>query len=243
VNVDVLAVGAHPDDVELGVGGLVHKLSQCGYRVAMLDLTHGEMSTRGTVEERVVEAAQAARILGVLARDNAGLPDGAVANTAEQQRQVIPFLRRYRPRILLAPHVPDRHPDHAAAHALLRDANYLSGLARIETGLPAYRTPQAFFYHPYYESWDAPPVIVDISAHFEAKVASLRAHASQFYNPDYEGAATKISSKEFWDSIETRAAYWGSRAGFRYGEPLFTLEPVGVKLPPGLGPAAEEDAP
>ncbi|HOZ49447.1 MAG TPA: bacillithiol biosynthesis deacetylase BshB1 [Candidatus Hydrogenedentes bacterium] len=234
MNVDVLAVGAHPDDVELGIGGLVHKLATAGYAVGILDLTRGEMSTRGSVEERVIEARAAGVCLGVAVRTCAGLPDGALANTTEQQRAVIPFLRMGRPRILMAPMADDRHPDHNAAHALVRDANYFAGLARIETGHEPYRAPRLYYYHPYFEDHAIPQFVVDISDHFAAKIAALRAHASQFHNPAYQGMPTFISSETFWNAIETRAAYWGARIGVRYGEPLCADGPLGIELPPGL---------
>jgi bacillithiol biosynthesis deacetylase BshB1 len=233
VNVDVLAVGAHPDDVELGVGGLLRKLTRRGVRVAILDLTRGEMSSRGTVEERAKEAARGAEILGVSQRENAGLPDGAVANINDQQLRVIPYIRRFRPRILLATMENDRHPDHSAAHALVRDAAYFSGLSKIETDAAPYRPPTIYYYHPYYEDKN-PPMIVDISDYFDVKIEALRAHASQFYNPAYIGAPTHISTESFWESIRTRAAYWGMRVGAAYGEPLYSLGPVGLDIPPGL---------
>ncbi len=229
MTVDVLAVGAHPDDVELGVGGLIHKLTQRGHSVAILDLTRGEMSSRGTVEERAKEAAAAAKILGLAERCNAGLPDGGVANTHEQQLEVIPFVRRFRPKVLLATMDHDRHPDHRAAHHLVRDAAYFSGLSRIVTGEPPYRPPATYYFHPYQEH-DMPGMIVDISDHFEVKLEALRAHASQFFNPAYDGPATHISSQAFWDSIRTRAAYWGSRIGVEYGEALYTDGPAGIDI-------------
>lgn len=231
--VDVLAVGAHPDDAELGIGGLLHKLARRGYRVGILDLTRGEMSTRGTVEERAAEAAEAARILGAVRRENAALPDAGVANTAEFQRRVIPFLRSFRPRILLATMDNDRHPDHSAAHHLIRDASDFAGLARIVTGHEPYRPRVLYGYHPYREH-GMPGLIVDISDDFDAKIEALRAHASQFFNPAYGAPTTYISGEAFWESIRTRAAYWGSRIGVRYGEALYAREAVGVDLPPGL---------
>lgn len=231
--VDVLAIGAHPDDVELGIGATLHKLTQQGRSVAIIDLTRGEMSSRGTVEERAVEAAEGARVLGVAYRENAGLPDGAVANTTEFQRVVIPFIRKYRPRVLFATMNGDRHPDHHAAHHLVRDAAYFSGLAKIDTGHEPFRPNLVYYFHPYYDA-GLPQLIVDVSEHFEAKLASLRAHASQFHNPAYQGRATHISSAEFWDSIQTRAAHWGARIGARFGEALYTEGPLGVAVPPGL---------
>lgn len=234
---DVLAVGAHPDDVELGIGGLVHKLTQRGYSVGILDLSRGEMGTGGTLEERAEEARRAAEILGVVSRENAGLPDGALANTTDQQRKVIPVLRAFRPKLLLAPMHTDRHPDHIAAHHLVRDANYFAGLSRIETGQEPYRASTVYYYHPYFEDAGAPQFIVDISEHFDAKVAALKAHASQFLNPDYDAQPTYVASEAFWESIRTRAAYWGHRVNVAYGEPLFADRPVGVDLPPVLGDA------
>lgn len=233
MNVDVLAVGAHPDDVELGVGGLIHKLTQRGLKVGILDLTRGEMGSRGTVEERAIEAARGAEIMGAVQRENAGLPDGAVANTHEQQMRVIPFLRRCRPRVLLATMDNDRHPDHRAAHALVRDAAYFSGLFRIETDAAPFRPQTIYYYHPYGEE-APPPFIVDISAHFDAKLEALRAHASQFHNPGHAGPATYISSAAFWETIRTRAAYWGSRIGVAYGEALYSCGPAAIDVPPGL---------
>lgn len=232
MNVDIMAIGAHPDDVELGVGGMLHKLARNGYRIAILDLTRGEMSTRGTVEERLGEAADAAQILGISLRENAGLPDGALANTTEQQRTVIPYLRRFRPQLILAPMAVDRHPDHSAAHALIRDANFFAGLQRIETGQERYRAPSIFYYFPYGDM-EMPTFIVDISEDFEAKQAALKAHASQFFNPKYLATPTQISSEKFWNSIQTRAAYWGTRIGVEYGEALYADGPVAVDLLPG----------
>jgi len=234
VTVDVLAVGAHPDDAELGIGGLIHKLTSRGYAVGMLDLTRGEMSTRGSVDERAAEALEAACILGVRMRANVGLQDGALANTTEQQRAVIAHFRALRPRILIIPMEDDRHPDHRAAHAIARDANYFSGLAKIETDHEPYRTPHVYLYHPYFEDRTPPQFVVNVSEHFDPKLAALKAHASQFHNPGYEGQPTYISTERFWNSIETRAAYWGHRIGVRYGEPLFTNRPIALDVPFGL---------
>lgn len=233
MNVDVLAVGAHPDDVELAAGGVIHKLAQRGYAVAILDLTRGELATRGTVDARRQEAEEAARVLGAAQRVNACLPDGRLANTPEQRTVIIPFIRNFRPKLILAPMDNDRHPDHGAAHVLVRDANFYAGLGKIETGQAAYRAPRMYFHRAHGES--APPeMIVDVSAHFEAKLGAIRAYRSQFHNPDYPGEQTYISTPEFWDAIRVRAAYWGRRIGVAYGEPLYAKESIGVGLPPGL---------
>lgn len=233
-NVDVLAIGAHPDDADLGVGGLLAKWAQRGARVAILDLTRGEMSSRGSVEERADEAAEAARILGVVHRGNAALPDGAIANTTVQQHALVPWIRRYRPAVLLS-HAPvDRHPDHRRAHELVRDANFFAGLARVAASGEPYRAPRIYYYSPYVDGPTEPDLVVDVSETFETKLAALRAYASQFHNPDYAGRETYVSSERFWESISERARYWGQRIGAAYGEPLLADGPLGVDLPPGV---------
>jgi len=232
MQVEVLCVGAHPDDVEVGIGGLVRKMTAAGRAVGILDLTRGEMGSRGSVEERRAEASDAARILGVSRRENAGLPDGALANTVEQQRVLVPILRSFHPKILIFPHLNDRHPDHASAHALVRDANYFAGLAKIEGGEP-HRAPHLYYYRVYGDS-EPPSMIVDISDEFDTKIEALRAYRSQFFNPEYAGEPTYVASEAFWDSIGHRARYWGSRIGAAYAETLYALEPIPVAFPPGL---------
>lgn len=235
MTVDVLAIGAHPDDVELGVGGILLKVAAQGGSFAILDLTRGEQASRGTAEERLVESAKAAAILGAATRQNAGLPDGGLENTREQQRAIIPFIRQFRPKIILA-HMPtDRHPDHRVAHELTRDANFFSGLTSIVSDTAAYRAPHVYYFHPYYQDAVTPSIVIDVSDVFERKLEALRAHQSQFFNPHYEGPPTYISSAEFWDAIRHRAAYWGHRIGAAFGEPLYTDGPLGLAALPGLG--------
>ncbi|MBI4558733.1 MAG: bacillithiol biosynthesis deacetylase BshB1 [Candidatus Hydrogenedentes bacterium] len=233
MTVDVLAIGAHPDDVEIGIGGLIHKLAKQGVRVAILDMTAGELASRGTLEERGKESTLAAERLGVTQRENAGLPDGKLSDAADQRVRIIPFIRSFRPRLLLAPAANDRHPDHEAAHHLVRAANFLSGLTRIETGRDPYRVPVIYYYQVHGHG-EVPPFVVDISEHYEAKLHALRAYESQLHNPDYEGPKTYVSSPEFWEFIQTRAAFWGNRIGVKYGEPLYADLPVRVDLPLGL---------
>jgi N-acetylglucosamine malate deacetylase 1 len=231
--VDALAIGAHPDDIEVGIGGLVAKMARTGRRVALLDLTRGEMGTRGTVEERSEEAVAAADILGAAARENAGLPDGALADTDAQRLALIPWIRAFRPKVLLVPETNDRHPDHHAAAALARSANYFAGLTRIETGQEPWRAPAVYGYRVYVDP-DPPAAVVDISGDFMTKIEALRAHRSQFHNPDYEGPDTFVASEAFWESIEARARYWGGRVGTTYGEPLWIDRPLALHLPPEL---------
>lgn len=234
MSIDVLVVGAHPDDADLGLGGLLCKLSQAGKSTAILDLTEGELSSRGTVAERQVEAAESARILGLSSRLNAQLPDGGIANTLEQRRIVVEFIRQLRPRVLIAPRRPDRHPDHEAAHDLVKDAHFFSGVHGLKTESPAWRAPSLYGYTAYFEGAAPPTHVVDISTVFEQKLEALRAFRSQFHNVDYDGPETLVASSQFWDAITTRAAYWGNTIGVRYGEPLYGTLPLAMNLPPEL---------
>lgn len=243
MSVGVLAIGPHPDDVELGIGGLVAKLAAQGHEVVMLDLTEGELSSRGTVEERRGEAGEAARILGVAQRDNLGLRDGAVADTPEQRKALVPYLRRRQPRIILAPMCNDRHPDHNAAHLLVKHANQLAGVAKYDpdTAADRWRAERVYYYAAYGDPRE-PDLIVDVTEYFETKASALRAHASQFHNPEYEGAATSVSSERFWEAMRARAVYWGARIGagqanaqgVHLAECLYHEGPVPVAGLPGL---------
>ena len=234
MNVDVLAIGAHPDDVDLGVGGTLLLLAAQGFTSAILDLTQGEAASRGTADERVREADRSARVLQVRERYNAELPDGGVANTPEQRLRLIPFIRALRPTVILNHHPTDRHPDHGQAHALVRDANFFAGVATVDADDEPYRAPHILNYHPYQDSADPPAVIMDVTDFFERKLRALKSFKSQLYNPGYAGPETYVSSPEFWDNITTRAAYWGSRVGVAYGEPLFASGPLLMNYLPGL---------
>lgn len=233
MSVDVLAIGAHPDDVEAGAGGIVITLAHQGYRVAVLDLSRGELASRGSVAERDEETRQAARILGVAERLNAGLPDGGIANTPEQRAVVVRHIRHFQPRIILAPMNSDRHPDHNAAHDLVHDANFLAGLTQFDAPPPPNRADIVYGYRVHGAS-AVPEIVIDISEAFEQKMEAMAAYRSQFHNPDYDGPSTYVASKEFWDSVRARASYWGHRIGVEYGEPLFAPLPIGLTKPPGL---------
>jgi len=235
MSVDLLAVGAHSDDVELGIGGTIHKLTRHGWKVVILDLTQAEMSTRGTPASRCEEAKRAAAALGVERRENAGLPDAGLVNTPEQRNTIIPFVREFQPKVVVTLMQNDRHPDHHAAMQLVYDACFLAGLKKIDTGQNPYRPKTFYYFHPYTEGEKAPSMIVDISEDFEAKLTALKCYESQFHNPDYSGDETYIASRDFWDGIETRARHWGRQIGVRFGEPLHSHGPVGVAFPPGLG--------
>ena len=236
MSVDVLAIGAHPDDVELGVGGTLLLMADQGYGVCILDLTRGEAGSRGTVKERMKEADKAAGLLDVEDRYNAELPDGGLTNSTEQQRKLIPFIRALRPTVILCHRGNDRHPDHRAACDLVRDANFFSGLVSIATDEGPYRAPYLYRYNPYFDDDAQPDIVMDVSEVFDDKLKALEAYGSQLFNPRYEGPETLVSSEEFWDAIRTRAAYWGSRIGVGYGEPLYADGPLPLTTLPGLEP-------
>ncbi|MFP6583413.1 MAG: bacillithiol biosynthesis deacetylase BshB1 [Candidatus Hydrogenedentota bacterium] len=228
MSVDVLAIGAHPDDVELGVGGTLLRLAEDGYRVGILDLTLGELSSRGTIEERMKEAQDASERLQVSIRHNAELPDGGLQNTPEQRLEVIPFIRMLKPKILLLHRKNDRHPDHRIASELARDANFFAGVSSIVTEEAPYRADHVYYYNPYTDDQTPPQVVMDISPVFAQKMDALSAYHSQFHNPNYAGAETLVASESFWAGIEKRAAYWGNRIGVEYGEPLYREGPMGI---------------
>ncbi len=232
---DVLALAAHPDDVELCAGGTMCLLAEQGYRTGVVDFTRGELGTRGTPEQRGAEAARAAEILGLAARENLGLPDGDLANTKANQRRVVEVIRRYRPAIVLLNAPEDRHPDHPAAARLATDALFYAGLAKVETA-EADGTPQApwrphHVLHYMQSLAFEPTFVVDVTAVWDRRIAALRAFESQFFNPDYEGdePETFISNPAFFAWVEARARTYGYRIGATYGEPfLYRHGPVGV---------------
>ncbi len=234
VPVDVLAFGPHPDDVELGCGGTLAVLVGRGRGVGIVDLTRGEMATRGTPEIRAREAAEAGRLLGARFRANLDLGDGDLRTDRAAQLLVIEAVRRARPRLVLAPWTEDRHPDHERAGRLVREGAWYAGLARLETGLPAHRPDQVVFYAAY--ALLAPTFLVDVSATFEAKRTALRAYKSQFHDPSAAtpGAPeTYVSSKSFWDGVEARARAYGRVANVAYAEGFL------AKAPPTLADPAE----
>lgn len=234
---DVLALAAHPDDAELCAGGTLCLLARQGYRVGVVDLTRGELGSRGTPEGRLEEARAASAILGLAARENLGIPDGDIANTKENQQKVIRVIRRYRPHIVLLNPMECRHPDHGAAARLVVDALFYSGLRKVETGEDD-GTPQEPWrpHHTlhYMQSIPFEPTfVVDVSEVWEPRLRALQAFKSQFYNPDYEAAEdepdTFVSNKGFFEWVEARARTYGYKVGATYGEPfLYRHGPVGV---------------
>jgi len=223
MKIDILAFGAHPDDVELSCGGTIFKEIQNGKTVGIIDLTKGELGTRGTAETRKKEADKAAKILGVEFRENMNFLDGFIVNDKAHQLEIIKVLRKYQPEIVLCNAVDDRHTDHGKASQLVSDACFLSGLVKIETNSDVSNTSQApwrpkSIYH--YIQWKTlePDFVVDISLQIDQKMASVLAYATQFYNPNSQDPETPISSKNFVDSIRYRAADLGRLTGVSYAE-------------------------
>lgn len=226
MKLDILAIGAHPDDVELGCGGTLAKEINNGKKVGILDLTQGELGTRGTAKTRKAEAAEAAKILGVSVRENLGFADGFFTNDKKHQLEVIKMLRKYQPDIVLCNAIYDRHIDHGKGSKLVSDACFLSGLLKIETtldGQPQTHWRPKHVYH--YIQWKniEPDFVVDVSSVIQTKIAAVLAYKTQFYNPKSKAPETPISSKNFTDSVHYRARDLGRLVGVEYGEG-FTVE-------------------
>jgi bacillithiol biosynthesis deacetylase BshB1 len=225
MTLDILAFGAHPDDVELHVGGTLAKMAARGYAVGIVDLTRGELGTRGTPAVRAREAKRAAQILKVKVRENLGLPDGGVQVTPEARLKVIRALRKHRPMLVLAPHWDEAHPDHANAGRLVAEAAHHAGLAKIRTGQERFR-PKAIFYFmlpPYVR----PSFVVDVSDHIGQREAAIRAHRSQLYDPSKE-PDTYLSRPDFLYRVDAVVSYYGTLIGRNKGEAFF------MKVPPEI---------
>lgn len=228
---DILAFGAHPDDVELSCGGTIAKEVSLGKKVGIVDLTRGELGTRGTAEIRDKEAKQAASILGVSMRENLGFRDGFFKNDEANQLEIIKILRKYRPKLVLCNAQTDRHIDHGRAALLIHEASFLSGLRKINTvvdGTPQKPWRPSQVYH--YMQWNNDPCdfVVDISEYIDKKMAAILAFGSQFYNEKSHEPETPISSQQFLDSIQNRAADLGRTIGVSYAEGFTTQRQLAV---------------
>jgi bacillithiol biosynthesis deacetylase BshB1 len=225
--VDVLAIAAHRDDVELTCGGTLLKAAANGQRTAIVDLTQGEMGTRGSAELRAAEASHAAEILGVTARVNLGLPDAGITNTPETRAQLVRLIRRFQPRVVLAPSITGKHPDHRVSAELVTDACFLSGLAKIEPDLPRFRPFKLLHSLTYREDPIKPTFVVDISAEFEQKLLAIKAYGSQFEGVTQAGEAFP-NGESLYDIVRHQAAHYGSLIRVQYGEPFYTAETMRV---------------
>jgi bacillithiol biosynthesis deacetylase BshB1 len=223
----VLAIAAHRDDVELTCGGTLAKLAAQGHRTGILDLTEGEMGTRGSAELRADEARRAAAVLGVAVRENLGLPDAGIVNTPETRTMIARVLRRLRPTIVIAPAQQGRHPDHRITAELIRDACFISGLAKIEPDLPKHRPRKVVHCLSYREDYTRPTFVVDISAEFDRKLEAIRCYGSQFDGVTQAGEVYP-NGDPLYDIVRHQAAHYGSLIRTRYGEPFFTTETMRV---------------
>lgn len=233
---DVLAFGAHPDDVELCAGGTICTLTEKGYRVGVVDLTRGQLGSRGTPEQRDREAERASEVMGLATRRNLGMMDGALENTREHQLEIIRVVRALRPHVALIGSFECRHPDHGAGARLCADAFFYAGLRKIETvangDLQEPWRPHHVLHYMQAIEFD-PTFVVDVSAVWEQRIEALRAFESQFFNPEYEAGddepETFVSNEGFFKWIAARARAYGYRIGAEYGEPLlYRHGPVGV---------------
>jgi bacillithiol biosynthesis deacetylase BshB1 len=226
--VDILAIAAHRDDVELSCAGTLLKAVDAGYQAAILDLTAGEAASRGSADLRASEASRAAEILGLTDRRNAGLPDAHLENSDSTRRIVVEQIRHFAPRVVILPFPVGRHPDHRLASELGRDACYLAGLARYDADGAPHRPHKILYALAYREDPIKPTFVVDISAQFERKLAAIRCYASQF---DGVQAAGEIfpTGQDLYSLVETQNAHYGSLIRARYGEPFFTHETMAVE--------------
>ena len=232
MKLDVLAIGVHPDDVELGCSGTLINEVKRGKTVGIVDLTEGELGTRGTVESRYREAADAAVIIGAAARENLKMRDGFFKNDEEHQLKVIQVLRKYRPEVVFANVLEDRHPDHGRAGQLVYDACFLSGLRQVKTkdatGEEQEKWRPKYLFHYLQDRFYEPQLIVDVSESFEQRMASVKAYTTQFYNPGSSEPATYISNPDFLESIIARARLLGKRIGVQFAEGFVTKKSIGI---------------
>jgi bacillithiol biosynthesis deacetylase BshB1 len=235
MTVDVLAIFAHPDDLELSVAGTLLKLKSLGYKTGALDVTRGEMGTRGTVELRAEEALKAAEIMQLDMRENLGLPDGHVWNDEQSRTKLVRVLRRLRPKVIFTQQINDPHPDHDHIAFLVREAARLSSLRNYdqETGEQALR-PAPVVAHSVFSRLVVPSFIVDVSEFADAKMESIAAHGSQFYNPESKEPETRLTEKNFLEQIRARMIYYGSLIGVDAGEPFYVREALNVEDPLAL---------
>ncbi|MCX7876092.1 MAG: bacillithiol biosynthesis deacetylase BshB1 [Melioribacteraceae bacterium] len=233
MNLDVLIFAAHPDDGELSMGGTIAKLTSQNYKVGIIDLSKGELGTRGSSAKRMKEAKKASEILKIQVRENLGFKDGSLKFNNNYLMTVITKIRKYQPKILFAPYFNDRHPDHIGTSQLVKEAMFFSGLPKIVTKengkiqIP-YRPNKLFYYMQTFEF--EPTFIIDITETFQTKMKAIFAYDSQFHNPESKEPETFISNPRFTNFIEARAKYFGFKIGKDYGEAFYTEEKIELSI-------------
>jgi len=232
--VDILAVFAHPDDLELTVGGTMLRMKSLGYRTGGLDVTRGEMGTRGTVSGRAEEAILAAEILKLDLRENLGLADGHVFLDDESRANMVRVFRRLKPKVILTHQIDDPHPDHDHIALLVREAARLSSMRNYDSESGGEAIPVPRVAHNIFSRNVQPSFVVDISDFLIQKMAAIRAHSSQFYNPESTEPETRLTDKRFLDELENRSKYFGSLIGVEAGEPFYVRESLNVADPVDL---------
>ncbi len=234
MKLDILAFGVHPDDVELGCSGTLMAAIADGKKVGIIDLTRGELGTRGTADTRKAEAARAAEIMGVSIRENLEMADGFFQNDETNQRKVITAIRKYQPDIILANAPEDRHPDHGRSAKLVADAAFLAGLRKIETVVNDISQPiwrASYVFHYIQDRFIQPSFVIDITDYMDRKIESVLAYSTQFFHPDSQNQEpqTYISSPQFLETVKARALMLGKRIGVGYAEGYITEKIIGLK--------------
>jgi N-acetylglucosamine malate deacetylase 1 len=225
--VDILAIAAHRDDAELTCGGTLIKAASLGRTTAVIDLTQGELGTRGSAELRGQEAERAAHVMGLTARENLALPDGGVTNTPETRARLAVLIRQFAPHVVIAPSIKGKHPDHTVSSELIRDACFVAGLKKVAPEVPAHRPHKVIHCLAYREDHVKPTFVVDITDEFEKKLEAVRCYGSQFDEAIQAGEVFP-NGEPLYDIIRHQAAHYGSLIRTRYGEPFFTTETMRV---------------
>jgi bacillithiol biosynthesis deacetylase BshB1 len=230
MKLDILAFGVHPDDVELGCAGTIMAAIDQGKKVGIVDLTRGELGTRGTPTTRTQEAEAAAKIMGVDVRENLDMADGFFVNDEAHQRKIIALIRKYQPDVILANAPEDRHPDHGRSAKLVSDAAFLSGLRKVETiheGITQTAWRPAYTFHYIQDRFIQPSFVIDITAYMERKIEAVLAYGTQFNSADTSEPQTYISSPQFLETVKARALMLGKRIGVGYAEGYITEKIIG----------------
>jgi bacillithiol biosynthesis deacetylase BshB1 len=227
MTVDILAIAAHRDDVELTCAGTLIKAVKQGRRTAVIDLTAGEMGTAGDAASRAAEAEAAATVMGLSARENLGLPDAAIVNTPQTREVLARAIRRFKPRVVIAPARQGRHPDHRVTAELVRDACFVAGLAKLAPDVPKHRPLKVVHCISYRQDFEKPTFVVDISDEFEQKLQAIKCFGTQFDTATQAGEVMP-TGETLYDAIRHHSAHYGSMIRTRFGEPFFTTETVRV---------------